>query len=97
MPFDIYSSSGKNIYKLTGINTIGCVDTLLIEIVVNDLPKIDTIYGPIKTIAPNTTYNYSVTQKSGESYAWLVSNGSIVSGHGTNAVGIQWTGDGSGR
>jgi hypothetical protein len=64
--------------------------------VVNDLPKIDTIFGPIKTIAPNTTYNYSVTQKSGESYSWLVSNGSIVSGQGTNAVGIQWAGDGLG-
>jgi len=81
---------------LTGINAIGCVDTLLIEIVVNDLPKIDTIFGPKKTIAPNTTYNYSVTQKSGESYSWLVSNGSIVSGQGTNAVGIQWAGDGLG-
>ena len=96
VPFDIYSSSGKNIYKLTGINAIGCVDTLRIEIVVNDLPKIDTMYGPTKTIAPNTTYNYSVTQKSGESYSWLVSNGSIVSGQGTNAVGIQWAGDGLG-
>ena len=96
VPFDIYSSSGKNIYKLTGINAIGCVDTLLVEIVVNDLPKIDTMYGPTKTIAPNTTYNYSVSQKSGESYSWLVSNGSIVSGQGTNAVGIQWAGDGLG-
>ena len=96
VPFDIYSSSGKNIYKLTGINAIGCVDTLLVEILVNDLPKIDTMYGPTKTIAPNTTYNYSVTQKSGESYSWLVSNGSIVSGQGTNAVGIQWAGDGLG-
>jgi hypothetical protein len=72
------------------------VDTLLIEIAVNDLPKIDTMFGPTKTIAPNTIYNYSVTQKSGESYAWLVSNGSIVSGQGTNAVGIKWTGDGPG-
>lgn len=96
VPFDIYSNSGKNIYKLTGINAIGCVDTLLIKIVVNDLPKIDTMYGPTKTIAPNTTYNYSVTQKSGESYSWLVSNGSIVSGQGTNAVGIQWVKDGPG-
>ena len=37
-----------------------------------------------------------MTQKSGESYSWLVNNGSIVSGQGTNAIGIQWTGDGSG-
>ena len=91
-----FSITANNIYTLKGTNAKGCVDTTSIRIKVNPSPVIGTISGPKNTMSPNTTYNYSVTLQSGYVYHWIVNNGSIASGQGTNAVGVTWTVDGPG-
>ena len=93
IPFTI---KANNMYTLKGTNAKGCVDTTSIRIKVNPSPVISTISGPKNTLSPNTTYNYSVTQQPDCLYAWTVTNGSIASGQGTNAVGVKWTVDGPG-
>ncbi len=53
-------------------------------------PSIGDISGPAMDILENVPYTYSVDFKSNTSYNWNVSNGTILSGQGTNKVIIEW-------
>lgn len=51
--------------------------------------------NPTQAVCQGTTEPYYVDNTSGSSYAWSItpaSGGTIVSGQGTNAISIQWTG-----
>ena len=56
--------------------------------------------GPIigqNQVSPFQTENYSVSQNAGSSYNWTIAGGNILSGNGTNGVGVQWGVAGSGQ
>jgi hypothetical protein len=67
-------------------------DTLVVSASYLDLTA--TISGPA-SVAPATQYTYSVAAQAGASYNWTVTNGTIVSGQGTNSVEVTWTGSGN--
>lgn len=53
-------------------------------------PSIGNIYGPSIEIFNNVPYTYSVDFRSNISYYWSATNGTILSGQGTNKVIIEW-------
>ncbi len=63
----------------------------------NELDIIDSIVGPKSNIYTNTVYNYSVKNQSQTNYNWAITNGTILSGQGTNSISVQWDSLGIGR
>ncbi len=51
----------------------------------------------IVCINQNSTANYSVAPVSGANYNWTVTGGTIVSGQGTNAIVVDWSGATTGQ
>ena len=52
--------------------------------------QVQSFIGQTNGISQFQILNYSVLFDSGVTYQWLVTNGNVVSGQGTNAVSIQW-------
>jgi len=61
---------------------------------VHTLPT-SSINGNTST-AEYSTEIYSVTERTGYSYNWYVSGGTITSGNGTNTITVDWGGEGTG-
>jgi hypothetical protein len=62
-----------------------------------ELDLIDSISGPKINIYINTPYSYSVKNQSQTNYVWTISNGTIISGQGTNSISVQWDSTGQGK
>lgn len=80
---------------LETITATGCKDSNTVKVTVNPLPT-PSVTGNI-TVCAGDTDVYSTTNTSGNSYSWVVLNGSIVSGSGTNSVKVVWNSKSSGR
>ena len=65
-------------------------------ITINPLPIINNIDGQINNVKTNQNYLYSVIQKEIANYEWLVTNGNILNGQGTNAITVNWISEGLG-
>ena len=59
-------------------------------------PILQLISGPSE-ICKGQAANYTATPCSGCTYSWSVTNGTIISGQGTNILTIRWPIDGSGN
>lgn len=57
---------------------------------------IDSISGPKTNIYTNTNYSYSVKNQTQTTYNWTITNGTILSGQGTNVISVQWDSSGTG-
>ncbi|MCF8460866.1 MAG: T9SS type A sorting domain-containing protein [Flavobacteriales bacterium] len=68
------------------------LDTLVVPADYADITA--TIAGP-SDVAPAAQYGYSVANNPNVTYNWTATNGTIVSGQGTNAVQVTWAGSGS--
>jgi gliding motility-associated-like protein len=55
----------------------------------------DSIIGP-PLVCQNTLVNYSTTPIPGYTFMWSVTNGTIVSGQGSNSIGVNWPNVGAG-
>lgn len=62
----------------------------------SELDIIDSISGPKSNLYTNTTYSYSVINRSQTNYNWIIKNGTILSGQGTNSISVQWDSSGIG-
>lgn len=70
-------------------------------------PSMDTIeeYPEVRTsqitgytvVEPTEVYIYSVSQKTGSEFNWIITGGNIVSGQGSNAINVQWGTLGNGK
>jgi hypothetical protein len=65
-------------------------------ITINPLPIVNNIDGQINNVKTNQNYLYSVIQKEIANYDWLVTNGNIINGQGTNAITVKWISEGLG-
>jgi hypothetical protein len=96
-PIKIYNSYGTFYVKLITITDKGCIDSTSQTInIIND-PIAGKIAGKIDNLQPNQPYLYNINQQLNHSYNWLIDNGAIVSGQGTNAVTVQWFSNGIGK
>lgn len=67
-------------------------DTL---VVASDYADISTTIIGTSNVNPGSNYNYQVPNEPGVNYNWSVTNGTIVSGQGTNSIIVTWNGSGS--
>jgi gliding motility-associated-like protein len=90
----LWDTAGTGTLSITQTSPLGCDSTVT--------QTIDVLYTPVPvilgsdTVCHNKIYTYSVPDISGDSYNWSVSNGSIISGQGTNSVDVLWGTAGSG-
>jgi hypothetical protein len=96
-PIKIYNSFGTFNVKLITITDKGCVDSASQIINIIKDPIAGKIAGKIDNLQPNQPYLYNINQQLSHSYNWLIDNGAIVSGQGTNAVTVQWFSNGLGN
>jgi hypothetical protein len=66
-----------------------------INVTVNINPVAGAIAGQQTGLITNTPYLYNINQQLNHNYSWLISNGNIISGQGTNAVTVQWINSGT--
>jgi len=99
---DYFWSTGSNfqsiditqsgLYRVTLVSTDGCVDTSsYFQSVLHPLPIVSSIIGDTTGVTPMQNYVYVVSQNSGSTYTWSITNGVIVSGQGTNVVTVMWS------
>ena len=75
-----------------GGGPIPLLDTLVIP---SDYANISTSIDGATNIDPFTAYAYSVPASQNVTYNWTVTNGTIISGQGTNEVMVEWNGSGT--
>ncbi|MDC1493672.1 T9SS type A sorting domain-containing protein [Schleiferiaceae bacterium] len=99
---DYFWSTGSNfqaiditqsgLYRVTLVSSDGCVDTsAYFQSVMHPLPVVSSIIGSTTGVTPMQNYVYLVSQNSGSTYTWSITNGVIVSGQGTNVVTVMWS------
>lgn len=88
----IADSSGN--YNVTVTDGNGCSGTAgsSIAVTVNANPA--PVVSGAGSVCSNSTGTYSVANNPGNSYVWNISNGTINSGQGTNAVSVTWNSSG---
>lgn len=84
-----YLTSGPHTAMLIVTNECGCRDTASVMVNVSSTPGPDI--QCISTVCPGSPITYS-TNASCISYNWSVTNGTILSGAGTDEVTVQWSG-----
>ena len=67
------------------------------SITITPADLVDSIKGPIINVAANIPYTYTVNPLPNISYQWIVNNGNIASGQGSNEVTIEWLNNGIGN
>ncbi len=79
---------------VTGTNVQGCSNTSSVTTVTVNPNPVSTVTAPAATCANSTGNAASVPAQAGATYSWSITNGTITSGAGTNA--IQFTAGASG-
>jgi PKD repeat protein len=95
-PIKSYSASGVYNIKLTTITNNGCLDSTTKIVTIKNSPTSGKMAGLSINIQVNTPYLYNISQQLNHTYNWIIDNGAIVSGQGTNAVTVQWLSNGQG-
>jgi PKD repeat protein len=92
-----YQKAGTFVVWHSATNSDGCTDSVAQVIRVFPHPVTSTISG--KTLVPkNTTEGYEVTANASNFYSWVVEEGTILSGNGTNSIVVNWnTGNTTGK
>ena len=88
-----YSASGQYTQIETASN--GCDSTINIDVFVETEPTTN-ILGNI-AVAPNSVETYAIVQPGGYTITWSVTNGTILSGQGSNSISVFWDATGGGE
>jgi ELWxxDGT repeat protein len=89
-----WTSAGARQVNVTQTTSLGCSRQVSFAVTVNPLPTPSITGG--NSVCRNSTQAYSVTNVSGNTYSWVVTNGTIQSGQGTNAISVLWASTASG-
>lgn len=75
-----------------------CVTTVKDSIIIKPIPtpNITSPTGGISNVCANSTHTYTTPNVVGNSWAWTVTGGSIISGGGTNTISVLWGAAGPG-
>ncbi len=84
-----YPTAGTYIITLDVSDGMGGTDMTTASVTIAPNPSISSITGNTSTVN-EAIESYSVTDNSGSSYVWTVTNGTVVSGSGTANVTVQW-------
>ena len=80
------------------IETNACADGVPVRLDVDIHPlPVSGISGPASIPANATGISYTVENRIGYTYAWIVTGGTLVSGDGTNEIFVDWGGEGAGN
>ena len=66
------------------------------SITITPADLVDSIKGPNINAATNISYTYNVSLSPNITYQWIVKNGNITSGQGTNEITVEWINNGIG-
>ncbi len=91
-----YTSAGNYATKLKVTTNYGCADSALKNITVKPNPVVGSLLGQTNNLSTSTPYIYSVAQQLNHTYNWIVTNGIISAGQGTNNSTVQWVSNGKG-
>jgi Concanavalin A-like lectin/glucanases superfamily/Secretion system C-terminal sorting domain/PKD domain len=91
-----YTSAGNYATKLKVTTNYGCADSALKNITVKPNPVVGSLLGQTNNLSTSTPYIYSVAQQLNHTYNWVVTNGIISAGQGTNNSTVQWVSNGKG-
>jgi hypothetical protein len=91
-----YTNTGSYSVKLSVTTNYGCKDSLVKSVIINANPTAGPMLGETNALSVATPYNYTVAQQPNHTYNWLVTNGIISAGQGTNAATVQWLANGKG-
>jgi hypothetical protein len=91
-----YTTIGSYSIKLNVTTNYGCKDSVVKVVTVNANPTAGPMLGATTALIVATPYAYIVAQQINHNYNWLVSNGIIAAGQGTNAATVQWLNNGKG-
>jgi len=84
----VVKTSGTYTVKVTNVS--GCFSNMRDTIVtVTPKPSTSIISGNANVIV-NATQTYNVFNTTGSAYNWMVTNGTINSGAGTNSISVTW-------
>lgn len=92
-PTDNPTQTTKYIIEKTVAGS-GCKDFDTVVITVADVP-IPKIIGK-DNLCQSEKQTYTTTANSGNSYKWLITGGTILSGQNTNSINVQWNNAGVG-
>lgn len=82
----------SNVDPSVGGGTFVIYDTL---VVANDYAEISTSITGDANVDPAMQYTYSVPADPNVTYDWTATNGTVISGQGTNEVVVEWNGSGN--
>lgn len=88
----VVSPSSNTTYVCTGTSSALCVDVDSISIYVNPAPTVAAIFGNGSVCPGVTGVQYWISNPDpNSSYTWVVTNGTIVSGQGTDTITVDWS------
>ena len=89
------SGNDTGVIKLTETNLSNCDSTVRDSIYIAPKPA-PTIAGKDTVCAFTGTHSYTSTGRSGHSYTWTVTGGTIQSGAGSDSITVKWNNSGTG-
>ncbi|MFZ4796277.1 MAG: PKD domain-containing protein [Bacteroidia bacterium] len=92
-----YATANTYTVKLISISNHNCIDSISKTIRVNNQPIIGNIIGTANPSSLNIPFTYFVLNQANMVFDWTVTNGTIQSGQGTNAVNVVWPTTGTGN
>lgn len=91
----VTAGTGQVIIQLTNAtNCSSAPDTFYVE--VKPIPVVNPITGNSALCEGDTTQLYYVTEVAGNTYQWILSGGTIVSGQSTDSIWVNWPSAGLG-
>lgn len=85
-------ADSSKFYSVIGYGQNGCTDTAKHFLTVVPTPQTDSIMGDtVATVNAIDTF-WAQQYHPGSNYAWSVTNGTVLSGNGTDTIIVQWGG-----
>jgi photosystem II stability/assembly factor-like uncharacterized protein len=91
----LWKTTGRNGVFVSLENFCGNGKTSFMEVIVSAIPSVSAQIEGNGSVCLNETNTYSLPNQTGVTYTWEVSGGEIVSGQGTNVIGVKWNETGS--
>ena len=89
-----WNTSGAGSIQVKETNSSGCSDSFSASVNVIALPT--PMVSGIDSVCIYSTLGYKANGSSGSTFSWKAFGGSIISGSGTDSIGVNWTSAGSG-